>query len=89
MARWTWATNLNLASLNSSGGLVVNSTAPNNSRLFIQGNSTIGSTINGKIAITVVSGTTRMNTAGTYVGGTILSAGSTLAFGSGTVNAYG
>ena len=83
------ATSLIVASINGNGGTIVNNSTATTvtNTLIVQGTSTSGSLISGRVAVLVNAGTLRLNAANTYSGGTIISEGAGLAFGGGAANA--
>jgi autotransporter-associated beta strand protein len=80
-------TNLIVTSIGGTGGSILNNQTTNASQLFVLGASTVNSLISGKVALSVLGGTVRLNAANTYSNGTTLASGAVLAFGSGAANA--
>jgi autotransporter-associated beta strand protein len=82
------ATSLIVASINGNGGTIVNNSTATTvtNTLIVQGTSTSGSLISGRLAVLVNGGTLRLNAANTYSGGTIVASGAGLAIGGGAAN---
>lgn len=77
------ATSLIVASINGNGGTIVNNSTATTvtNTLIVQGTSTSGSLISGRLALLINGGTTRLNAANTYSGGTIVASGAGLGYG--------